>query len=52
MLASQALLAAYLPVSVFKFSMMCYLKAIRNEEFTNDRVDSPTAEEVSPDYAW
>lgn len=42
----------FLPVSVFKFSMMFYQKLIGNEEFTTDQVDSLTAEEVFPEYAW
>ena len=42
----------FLPVSVFKFCMMSYQKAIENEEFTTDRVGFITAEAVSPDYAW
>ncbi|PKL71170.1 MAG: hypothetical protein CVV29_12045 [Methanobacteriales archaeon HGW-Methanobacteriales-2] len=42
----------FLPVSVFKFSMMFYQKLKGNEEFTTDQVDSLTAEEVFPDYAW
>ncbi|CEA12621.1 NAD-dependent epimerase/dehydratase family protein [Methanobacterium formicicum] len=42
----------FLPVSVFKFAMMFYQKLIGNEEFTTDQVDSLTAEEVFPDYAW
>lgn len=42
----------FLPVSVFKFSMMFYQKISGNEEFTTDQVDSLTAEEVFPDYAW
>lgn len=42
----------FLPVSVFKFSMIFYQKIIGNEEFTTDQVDSLTAEEVFPDYVW
>lgn len=42
----------FLPVIVFKFAMMFYQKLIGNEEFTTDQVDSLTAEEVFPDYAW
>lgn len=42
----------FLPVSVFKSAMMFYQKLIGNEEFTIDQVDSLTAEEIFPDYAW
>jgi nucleoside-diphosphate-sugar epimerase len=42
----------FLPVSVFKISMMFYQKIFGKEEFTTDQVNSLTAEEASPDYAW
>ncbi len=37
---------------VSKFSIMMYQKAIGNEEFMADQVDSLTAKGVFPDYAW
>lgn len=39
----------FLPISVFKFSMMFYQRIIGNDEFTSDQVDSLTAEEIFPD---
>lgn len=42
----------FLPVSLFKFLMMSYQLLARRTQFTSDQVDSLTAEEVFPNYAW
>jgi nucleoside-diphosphate-sugar epimerase len=42
----------FLPVSLFKFLMMEYQKLCGEVQFTADQVDSLTAGEVFPDYAW
>jgi len=42
----------FLPVWLFKFLMNSYQKLSGKEQFTADQVESLTAGEVFPDYAW
>lgn len=42
----------FLPISLFKFLMMSYQLLAGKTQFTSDQVDSLTAEEVFPNYAW
>jgi nucleoside-diphosphate-sugar epimerase len=42
----------FLPISLFKFLMMSYQLLAGKTRFTSDQVDSLTAEEVFPNYAW
>lgn len=42
----------FLPVSVFKFLMMTYQELNGKIQFTPDQVDSLTAGEVFPNFAW
>lgn len=42
----------FLPVGVFKFLMMGYQKLTGKIQFTPDQVDSLTAGEIFPNYAW
>ena len=42
----------FLPISLFKFLMMSYQKLTGSIQFTSDQVDSLTAGEIFPNYAW
>jgi len=42
----------FLPVWLFKFLMISYQKLSGKEQFTADQVESLTAGEVFPEYAW
>lgn len=42
----------FLPVGLFKFLMISYQKLSGKEQFTADQVESLTAGEVFPEYAW
>lgn len=42
----------HLPVSLFKFLMIGFQKLTGNAHFTEDQVDSLTAEEIFPEYPW
>lgn len=42
----------FLPVRLFKFLMMSYQKLTGNIQFTPDQVESLTAGEIFPNYAW
>ena len=42
----------FLPICLFKFLMMSYQRLTGKIQFTPDQVDSLTAKEVFPNYAW
>jgi len=42
----------FLPISLFKFLMMSYQRVKGEIQFTPDQVDSLTAGEIFPNYAW